>query len=258
MINTSGVPRLSLVGSLVLLFVTHNSSPQTRHLAPPRSTAPRQGGPTDVLSDGCFHKLFSNEHVRVLRVQMTPHQATAVNHRSRDYLIIPLQYADMQTVGEAGSFDFEMRPGQMQVVKGGWPHRTINAADSALDVLEFEISRGIAAEKALCGLGGKECSDGIFGRDESGTYEAATLFETPTVKLRKIELGPGGSLAEHHHAGGEILLAASATDLTHNTAAGSSPLHLDPGQVQWLAPGAEHSLHNESKQPARFYELELK
>jgi quercetin dioxygenase-like cupin family protein len=248
--------RLWLTALVVLIFLPCISAPQTKPLAPPRVSVPRSSG--DHLDECCFHEVFSNEQVRVLRLQMSPHQSTGVNRRSHDYLILPLQYAYMKTVGDANSFDFELRIGQMQVIKGGWPHRTINAADSALDVLEFEVTRGIHPEKAICGIGGKNCSDGTFGK-EGGTYEAATIFETPTVRLRKIELGPGGTLAEHQHAGGEILLAVTAVQLANETGPGrSAPLHLDRGQVQWFTAGLEHSLHNESKQTAQFYELELK
>src|SRR5689334_6681306 len=134
-------PRLLLLATFaVLVLLTDKTSGQAKHLASPHATVPRQSGPSGALDSCCFEKLLSNEHVRVLRVKMAPHQSTGVDRRPHDYLIIPLQYADMQTVGDGGSFDFEMRAGQMQVNKGGWPHRTVNAADSALDVLEFEIT----------------------------------------------------------------------------------------------------------------------
>lgn len=246
---------ICVVGSLLSFFVMA----QVKHLAPPHNTVPRQNGPYEKLDECCFHRLFSNEHVRVLRLRMTPHQSTEVDRRSYDYLIIPLQYANMQTTGPSSSFDFEMRAGQMQIIKGGWPHRTVNVAESALDVFEFEITRGISPEKAVCGLGRKACSDSAFGKDESGTYEFATLFETPVVKLRKIELGPGATLAEHRHAGAEILLAATSTDLINNEApGGATQVHLDPDHVQWFAPGMEHSVHNTSTHAAQFYELEWK
>jgi mannose-6-phosphate isomerase-like protein (cupin superfamily) len=244
---------------LLVLGAYQVSSAQAKHLAPNLRTG-RQSGPPDVLEDCCFQKLLSNEHVRVLRLRMTPHQSTAVDRRLRDYLIIPLDYAQMQTVGPSGnSFDFEMRAGQMQVIKGGWPHRTLNTGDTALDVLEFEITGGIKPEQAVCGLAGKECADGAFGKDQGGTYESATLFETPTLKLRKIELGPGGTLPEHHHRGGQLLIASSAADLSNDMGAGgTSTVHLNPGEVQWLVAGMEHSIHNTSKDAAKFYELELR
>jgi mannose-6-phosphate isomerase-like protein (cupin superfamily) len=244
---------------LLVLGIGGRSIAQEKHLAP-NMRVPRQAGPPDVLDDCCFQKLLSNEHVRVLRLRMTPHQSTTVNRRMRDYLILPLDYASMQTIGPSGkSFDFEMRAGQMQIIKGGWPHRTLNTGDTALDVLEFEIAGGIKPEQAVCGLSGKQCADGAFGKDKGGTYECATLFETPTVKFRKIELGPGGTLPEHHHRGGQLLIASTSADLSNDTGAGGVvAVHLNPGEVQWLAPGMEHSIHNTSKDVAKFYELELK
>lgn len=246
--------------SLVVLGRNQDLTAQAKHLAPPHATVPRQSGPSDVLDDCCFRKLLSNDRLLVLRLQIAPHQSTAVDRRSHDYLILPLDYAQMQTVGPSGnSFDFEMRVGQMQVIKGGWLHKTINTAETALDVLEFEINGGIKPEQAVCGLSGKDCADGAFGKDSGGTYESATLFETPTVKLRKIDLGPGGTLPEHHHRGGELLIAGSSADLFNDMGAGgASAVHLNAGEVQWFGPGMEHAVRNTSKDTAKFYELEVK
>ncbi len=251
-------PRVVAFLVLALLGISFAHG-QVKHLAP-HATVAGQGGPPDVLADCCFQKLFANGYVRALRLQIAPHQSTSIDRRPHDYLIIPLDYVDMETVGSPeNAFEFEMRAGQMQVVKGGWPHRTTNKADSVLDVLEFEVTNGIKPEQAICGLSGKNCTDDDFGKDEHGTYEVATIFETPNVKLRKVELGPGGVLAEHHHAGGDLLIASLAGDLTNDTGAGRvSLIHLDAGQVQWLAPGTEHALRNQSKQPVKFFELELK
>jgi hypothetical protein len=242
-----------------LLLLTTLSFSQAKHLAP-HATEPRQSGHPDALDDSCFQKLLSNQQVRVLRLKIAPHQSTAIDRRLHDYVVLPLDYAYMETVGQPGNaFEFELRLGQMQVIKGGWPHRTTNKADSALDVLEFEIAHGIKPEQAVCGLSGKNCSDGVFGKDENGSYEVATIFETPTVKLRKVALGPGGSLAEHHHVGGDLLIAFTPFDVVNDTGAGgTSTIHLDSGQVRWLAPGTEHSLRNLSKDSANFFELEVK
>jgi mannose-6-phosphate isomerase-like protein (cupin superfamily) len=255
--NTRHVPRKTIAASLLLIISTVCLA-QTKHLAP-HATVPRQTAPPEALDDCCFRKLFANEHVRVLRLQIAPHQSTSINRRAHDYLILPLEYAYMETAGQQGNtFEFEMRLGQMQVIKGGWPHRTTNKANTPLDVLEFEITRGIKPDSAICGLSGKDCADGAFGKDENGTYEVATIFETPTVRLKKVELGPGGSLAGHHHVGGDLLIASTSFDLLNDTGGATSTIHLDSGQVQWLAPGAEHTLRNQSKETAKFFELEVK
>ena len=110
------VPRVANFLLLVLSCVTIAHA-QAKHLAP-HATVPRQSGPPDVLADSCFHKLFANEYVRALRLQIAPHQSTAIDRRPHDYLIIPLDYVDMETTGQQGNaFDFEMRAGQMQVVQ---------------------------------------------------------------------------------------------------------------------------------------------
>jgi hypothetical protein len=75
-------------------------------------------------------------------------------------------------------------------MKGGWSHRLTNVGDTAAKLLQVEVRTEIRPEHALCGLAARPCNDGQFGKTQAGTYATSTLFETPKVKLTKIELGP--------------------------------------------------------------------
>src|SRR5438445_10266417 len=79
----------------------------------------------------------------------------------------------------------QMEDGEMQVIKGGASHRITNLSDSPLQLVEMEGMREIHPERPVCGLGGRACSDGIFGRNEDGSYSQSTLFETDTIKLAR-------------------------------------------------------------------------
>src|SRR5439155_17762752 len=75
----------------------------------------------------------------------------------------------------------------------------------------MEVMREIHPERPVCGLGGRACSDGIFGRNEDGSYSQSTLFETDTIKLARVQLGPGGLLPEHRHDRCHVLVSLAHT-----------------------------------------------
>jgi quercetin dioxygenase-like cupin family protein len=231
---------------------------QARSTRPHSLTLPSAGF-IDVTEDCCFHKLFSNERVRVLHLEMAPHQSTSIDRHPHDYVILSLGSNQLQASGAAGNdFRLDLQDGEVQIMKGGWPHKVANLGNAALDVLELEVARNILPERALCGLGGKECADGRFGKTNAGTFSYGTLFETPTVKLRRIELGPGGSLSEHTHSGGELIIALTKMEVINQSAQQNSTIAVAAGGVSWVGSAFAHSLTNSGKDTARFLEFELK
>jgi quercetin dioxygenase-like cupin family protein len=246
------------IALLIVVFCTAGSFGQSRSTRPRSLVAPSASF-IDVTEDCCFHKLLSNDRVRVLHLKMSPHQSTAINQHLHDYVILSLGTNRLQASGAAGNdFRLDLEDGEVQIMKGGWPHKVMNLGDATLDLLELEVTRNINPEQALCGLGGKECADGRFGKTDAGTYSYSTLFETPTVKLRRIELGPGGSLSEHTHSGGELIITLSKMEVMNQSAQQASTIAAAPGEVNWIGSAFAHSLTNNGKDTARFLEFELK
>src|SRR5437773_9836026 len=101
----------------------------------------------------------------------------------------------------------QMEDGEMQVIKGGASHRSTDRSDTPLQMVEMEVMRESHPERPGCGLGGRACSDVIFGRNEDGSYSQSTLFEPDTIKLARVQLDPGELLPEHHHDRCHVLVS---------------------------------------------------
>jgi quercetin dioxygenase-like cupin family protein len=143
------------------------------------------------------------------------------------------------------------------VLKGGWPHRVINHADTPLRLIELEVANGVHPEEPICGLGGRQCRDGKFASYESGSFTQSTLFETQTVKLARIDLAPGSMSPAHRHAGSHVLLALHEARLQDESLP-SQEVILTRGQVVWYGPNVTHSLKNLASHNVRLITLEFK
>ena len=93
---------------------------------------------------------------------MTPHL--------HDYVVIALSSINLQAAGASGkSYAVQLDAEQVQVIKGGWQHRSANLADTTAKLIEIDVSNGISAERSVCGPGPKSCTDGRFGKTSEGT-----------------------------------------------------------------------------------------
>src|SRR5215475_610340 len=173
---------------------------------------------SQTRADPCYRKLASTERLLAHGITIQPHGSTFLTPHPNDYLVIALSPLELDAIGQSGnSYQLRLNEEEMQVMKGGWPHRLTNVSDKTARLLEIEVQNNIAPERALCGLAASPCSDGRFGKTEEGTYSNSTLFETPKVKLTKVELGPGGILAKHGHSGSRLLIALTTIHLTDGT-----------------------------------------
>jgi len=153
----------------------------------------------------------------------------------------------------------QMEDGEMQVIKGGASHRITNLSDTPLQLVEMEVMREIHPERPVCGLGGRACSDGIFGRNEDGSYSQSTLFETDTIKLARVQLGPGSLLPEHRHDRCHVLVSLAHTALLDSASdARSRELRLNAGDAAWYSEHIAHTLKNLSTQDVQFLTVEFK
>jgi len=209
----------------------------------------------ETKSDHCFRSVLENDRVRVFKVEVPSLQSTSVNYHRHDYLVVSLGKSNFEIAGSGIRYPMQMEVGEMQVIKGGASHRP----DSPLQLVEMEVMREIHPEGPVCGLGGRACSDGIFGRNEDGGYSQSTLFETDTIKLARVQLGPGGLLPEHHHDRCHVLVSLAQTALLDAASnANSRELHLKAGDAAWYSERAVHTLKNLSTQDVQFLTVEFK
>jgi quercetin dioxygenase-like cupin family protein len=253
--------RVSLLSTLLLGCLTislHAQVPRNNldvHRSPSRS-APSD--PVDLKLDHCFRQVLVNDRVRVFSVEVPPHQSTELDSHNHDYVVLSLGKSNFQISGTGTAYPMQLDDGEMQVLKGRWPHRIANLSETPLHLLELEVLQEVHPDHPLCGLGGQECTDGRFGNSDEGRYTQNTLFETDTVKLARIELGPGGVLPEHRHDHCPVLIALDEIEFRDENHDGDRDLHLKSGEALWYAGNVVHRLKSLDKQNARLVTLEFK
>ena len=213
---------------------------------------------SDMKSDHCFRPVLENDRVRVFRVEVAGLQSTSLDYHRHDYVVVSLGKSNFE-IGGGIRYPMQMEDGEMQVLKGGASHRITNLSENPLRLIEIEVLREIYPEHPVCGLGGRACSDGIFGRNEEGSYNQSTLFETNTVKLARVLLGPGGFLPEHHHDRSHILVALAETALVDSAVVTEGrELHLSAGDAKWYSAPVAHMLKNVGPREAQLITVEFK
>jgi quercetin dioxygenase-like cupin family protein len=206
--------------------------------------------------DPCIRRLSSTNKLSAYSVIIPAHGTTLVTPHQNDYLVIALSPIKLAATGASGnSYQVELDEDGVQVIKGGWSHRLTNLSDTTAKLVEIDVLNGIAPERALCGLGASSCSDGRFGKTTEGTYTTSTLFETPRVKLTRVELGPGGVLERHNHSGSAVLVALAAIHLSDET---GGNIERAAGETQAYPTHTSHQIQNIGLEEARFFELEVK
>ena len=217
------------------------------------------GGPIDMKSDHFFHSVLENDRVRVFKIEIQASQSSGLDQHRHDYIVVSLGKNDFEIAGGGMSFPMQMDDGEMQVLKGGAPHRITNRSDQPLRLLELEVLHEVHPEQPVCGLGGRRCTDGRFGHSDTGTYTQSTLFETDTVKLARVELGPESLMPEHRHERCHVLLALADVALRDETGIDQErELHLKAGQAEWYSQAVVHSLKNLDRKDVKFITVEFK
>ena len=215
--------------------------------------------PTDMKSDHCFRQVLENPRIRVFKVDVAAGESTQLNAHRHDYVVLSLGKNDFEISGALNSFPMQLEDGNMQVLTGGWPHRIVNRAQASLRLVVVEVAQNIHPGRPICGLGGQACADGKFGATDSGKYSRSTLFETDTVKLARLELGPHGALPEYRYDTAHVLLAlkdAQLIDESQNVE--KNQIQLKAGDAVWYGPNIVHRLRNMDDQEVRLMTLELK
>lgn len=205
--------------------------------------------------DPCVRPLSSTDKLSAYSVIIPAHGTTLLTRHLHDYVVIALSSIKLEAAGGSHSYPVQLEADGVQVIKGGWTHRLTNLSDTTAKLVEIDVLNGISPERALCGLGASSCTDGRFGKTTGGTYSKSTLFETPKVKLTRVELGPGGVLEGDGHSGSELLIALAQVRLSDGTA---STVEIVPGETLAYPAHTNHEIQNMSTEEARFLELEVK
>lgn len=204
-------------------------------------------------------QLFSNAQARVVRIDLDAKASTEMARHPHDFILVSLGDNDFELTGPANSVPFSLKNEETQVITGNWPHKVVNKSSHPLHLIEVEVVKGIAPDRALCGLNGSSCISSKFAYNDNEKYVMSVLFETPTIKVGKIEIDANSGMPEHGHTSSHLMVALTDEQLTNSVVGqGSSAIEGHPGDAQWLAGDMVHKLTNQGSGRARFLTIEWK
>ncbi|HVZ17245.1 MAG TPA: hypothetical protein VG897_09020 [Terriglobales bacterium] len=213
--------------------------------------------PVESLHDSHVHQLLSNSSVRVCRIDLEPGAETAMERHDHDFLVLSIGNNEFELTNPGGAYPMTMNDGEVQVLKGHWPHRVVNKSKNALHLVEVESMVEISPERAICGLGSQSCTGAKFAKDDTTDYVESTLFMTPSMRLAKVEIQPTAGMPEHGHTSSHLMIALNDQQLTNAIVAGStSEISAHEGDPTWVGGQIVHRLLNRGSQPARFLTIE--
>ena len=205
--------------------------------------------------DSRYHKLESGGKLTAYAITIPAHESTLIATHPHDYVLISLSRSNLEAVGSANRYPLQMEPEELQVIQGGWAHCLKNLGGAPASLIEIDVDSKIDPEHARCGLLASPCTDGRFGKTDEGVYTISTLFETATLKVTKVELGPGGSLPQHRHWGSPLLIPLTPIHLND---AAEEQVDKVVGEVHSYPAGITHELRNASPENVRLLEVEVK
>jgi quercetin dioxygenase-like cupin family protein len=213
----------------------------------------------DISQEPKAKQLVSNGRMRAYRIDLPPGGSTSVDRHEHDFLVISLGSNDFEFAGSGNAYAMSMTDGEVQVLKGRWPHRVVNKSQKELHIVEVEVVRDIAPENAVCGLNAQSCIGAKFAVKDDINYVDSPLFETATVRLGRVEIGPGKGMPEHGHHGDHLMIALNEQQLTNAVIAGDiAQITAHPGDASWMDAGTVHRVINRGSVPAKFLTVECK
>ena len=243
---------------LLVLWTGLHVAVAQKHPRKPDPAQPAAG--VELATDPAFHSVFQNERVRVWKLDLAGGAGTELDRYTRDFLVLALTPAKLELAGGSTQL-LEMHAAEMQVVKGGWAHKTINRGSEAAGVILMEPQAPLNPEHAVCGLSARPCRSGEIG-NILGDYTQSQLFETETALLSKFEVAAGATAPGAEQKYDALLIATGDCRLRDRSGPEEAPhdreLNLKAGEVGWLVAGTRHAFTNTGEQSARFLLLEFK
>ena len=197
--------------------------------------------------------VISNPMVKVFDLELAPRGSAAIGREIRDYMLLAVSGGQAEVAGPGNTFAVDLKSGEIQVFKGGWPHQLRSKSDTVTTWVVLELTHALNPERASCGLGGGQCSQFKFGKTDQGEYNESTLFETPSARVLRAELAAASTLPTHADRLDHVVVALSGCTLAVNGDA--APRRA--GESVWVH-GGFPGLRNAGNEAAKFIILEIK
>jgi hypothetical protein len=215
--------------------------------------APEPNAPAATTGSGpkleTLRLVISNPQLKVLRINLPPHGSVSIRREIHDYVLLAITGGSL----EAGGNVVDMAAGEPAVLRGGWTHTLRSRSDQPTSWILVETANALQPEKAVCGLGGANCTQFRFGKGDAGEYEENLLFETVTVRVSRIKLAPASGLPTHTDRRDHLVIPVADCNLKVNGGAYDSRA----GDPLWLR-GSLPEFRNAGAGPVQLVMLEMK
>jgi hypothetical protein len=242
---------MARVVAVILVALVAKAAPQNSR--PPISHLSRPDSISQSKFDSALRGIVENRKIRVFRVDLAPHGSVHISRGIRDYVLLSVTGGSLEVGGPGNSYPLEMAAGEPAVLKGGWAHALRNRSDRASSFVLLETTRPLGPDKAVCGLGGPNCTQLRFGKTDQGEYDESLLFETGAVRLSRLQLGADASLPTHRDRLDHVVVPLSDGKIQINGAEIASKA----GEAIWVR-GGFPDFRVTGGQAMRFVIVELK
>lgn len=190
--------------------------------------------PVTIDHEPSHHLVFSNDYLRVYRVEAGAHQSTKLHRHDHDYIWVSIGPADITNAVQGKPVvKAHLDDGDVHFVAGNFAHVVTNDADKPFR--NYTI--------ALLGHGSVQLQPGEDAHSvnllHSGTVES--LFVQDGIRATDITLNPGATVSGPHLARPHLLIHVNPDD----------------GHLEWANQGEGLPLSNPTDHPARYLLLEF-
>jgi quercetin dioxygenase-like cupin family protein len=203
--------------------------------------------PVEIKGEPRHHPKFENEFVRVLDVTVPAGDATLWHVHRNDNVVVTLGGASLrlEKVG-APTVEVLWKLGDVNLGKATYTHRAINIGTTPFHNLTIELLRSPPASKELARL--------------NEPFVRTPVIENERVRVYRVSLEPGQSMAVHTHLLPGLAIAVTAGEVEITTKGLEKPdrLTIPAGDIRWRAGVTTHSIKNVGKTRFEAVDIELK
>jgi quercetin dioxygenase-like cupin family protein len=213
----------------------------------------------EITSEPHHHLLFTNDEIRVFRVEVAPHSETLMHWHHHDYIYVTLGAAEVvNAVKDKPPVTFKLQDGETNFLAAPFAHIARNLSDQPFRNVTVEILQDARLRQSPAKWDEQRGLDILQG----GTREI--LWVKDGIRASEFELQPGGVVPSQPRSHPMLLVAVSDLDLffgnprVHDSQQVLMPQrHLRSGNVTWMPSGFQLPILNASQQKAKFVTLEF-
>lgn len=214
-----------------------------------------------LASEPRHHPVFSNEYVKVYRVEVAPHDSTLLHQHDYDYVFIAIGPGHVTSaVPGKPEVHLDLADGDVRFSRAGFAHVARNDTDSVFRVVAIELLRPQGDLRNLCLKivpGGPVDCPAAQEPAAGATHTDWPEFQTDETRVILTRVKPHSEVALRDPQWEELIVALDRASL--GPAVGKSMERLlTPGAPVWLGRGGmTWLLKNDSDAEVRFITLEL-